>query len=306
MKRFIRSFGISVFVAALSASSTLRVDSSPPSPTQVTTTGGRGPTLSPDGMQLAYRSDSGLVVMTIATSDTNIITHEAAFEPDWSRDNGLLLYRGGNPYGLWIYDPNTEQHSFLTNDGLDDGAGWAAGGNEIIAQTSSGPFGDGLVIFSYPGGSPTYLSCLEPDQTSCSGEDPTGSPDGSWIAFSDGPLQKVSRNGGASVVVTTQGSGHPSWSPDGLWIAFVTFEPFGEFGTIAHLWVTHSGGSGFGLLQLTEGDYEDDSPAWSPDSHEIYFTSNRSGNDEIWKVAFDPGAVPTAKQTWGQLKAHRW
>jgi Tol biopolymer transport system component len=306
MNRYLTWICLTVLLI-VSASSPGPVRSSPPSPIQVTTTGGRRPTLSPDGMQMAYQSDLGLVIMTLASNDTSIITHESALEPDWSRDNDLLLYRGGNPYGLWVYEPSTHHHAFLTDVGFDDGAFWAAGGNEIIAQTSTGPYGDGLVVISYPDGDPTYLSCLEPDQSSCSGEDPTGSPDNQWIAFSDGSLQKVSRNGGSSVEITTvqQGSGHPSWSPDGQWIAFVTYE-FSEFDTFAHIWVTAATGSNFGLLQLTEGDYSDDYPAWSPDSHEIYFTSNRSGSEEIWKVAFDAGLVPVAKQTWGQLKAHRW
>ncbi|HEV2206368.1 MAG TPA: S9 family peptidase [Candidatus Acidoferrales bacterium] len=47
------------------------------------------------------------------------------------------------------------------------------------------------------------------------------------------------------------------------------------------------------LTQITSGDYDDSAPAWSPDSREIAFVSNRSAhpdrnfNDDIWVVAAD-------------------
>jgi len=280
-----------------------------PSPIQVTTTGSGRPTISPTGEFMAYELETGLAVMTLATGTVETITVEDAFEPDWSRDNGRVLYRGGDPYGLWTFPflPEEGFHPvFFTDEGFDDGAAWGPGGHHVVAQTSSGPYGDGLVILAYPSGIQTYLNCLEPDQTSCSGEDPTPSPDGLWIAFNDGALEKVDRNlGGTSVYVTTaeQGGGDPSWSPDGNWIAFVKYEGATE---VSHIWVTDSRGSEFGLVQLTSGDYNDFSPAWSPNSDEIYFASNRSGTDEVWKVAFDPGTVPTRKLTWGKLKARNW
>jgi len=244
--------------------------------------------------------------MDFATGHVDTITQAQVLEPDWGYDSGLILYRGGNPYGLWvqIYAPDEGfDPVFFTADGFDDGAVWR-GENSVLAQTSSGPYGDGLVILAYPNGYASYVACQESNQTSCSGEDPTPSPDYLWIAFYDGALEKVAQNGGTSVCLTTvaQGGAHPSWSPDGQWIAFVSYQQSAEE-THSQIWVTDARGSSFGLVQLTDGSYLDDDPAWSPDSHEIYFTSNRSGSDEIWKVPFDPEIVPVAKLTWGKLKA---
>jgi dipeptidyl aminopeptidase/acylaminoacyl peptidase len=49
-----------------------------------------------------------------------------------------------------------------------------------------------------------------------------------------------------------------------------------------------------GLMQVTSGDYDDSQPAWSPDSKQLAFTSNRSKpdpdrnyNSDIWVVAAD-------------------
>jgi len=249
---------------------------------------------------LAYElPDGGLAIMTLAGGDVDTITLEEAWEPDWSGANGLILYRGGNPYGLWVYHPDTKEHVFLTDQGFDDGAVWASNGQEIIAQGES----SGLVVLGYPGGAVSLIPCLEPDQTGCAGEDPSGSPDGQWIAFDDGAVEKVPRLGGTSSYVTTydQGGSYPSWSPDGRWIAFVNYEM-----DSGNIWVTDSRGSSFGLVQITEGPYYDASPNWAPGSDEIYFASDRSGSEEIWKVPFDPNAVPVQPTSWGRLKARDW
>ena len=78
---------------------------------------------------------------------------------------------------------------------------------------------------------------------------------------------------------------HPAWSPNGTWIAFVMDDA--TF-TSDHIWVAEAGGTNRNVKQVTSGTVVDFHPAWSPGSGIIYFESGRSGQSEIWKVAFKP------------------
>ena len=49
--------------------------------------------------------------------------------------------------------------------------------------------------------------------------------------------------------------------------------------------------------RLTDDPAEDDNPRWSRDGRWIYFHSNRSGEDQIWKIPAEGGeAVQVTKQ----------
>jgi dipeptidyl aminopeptidase/acylaminoacyl peptidase len=167
---------------------------------------------------------------------------------------------------------------------------------------------------------------------------PRWSPDGRHLAFlsgrEDGPAQvwRLYRDGGEAEQVgdTPQAVEDFAWSPDSTRLLLVLRDP-----TAAELeahrqgedyeektpqpWVidrqqfktdyvgyldrrrTHvhvldlASGK---LTQLTQGDYDDTEPAWSPDGKSIAFTSNRTGdpddnyNTDIWVVSADPAPAP--------------
>jgi dipeptidyl aminopeptidase/acylaminoacyl peptidase len=71
-------------------------------------------------------------------------------------------------------------------------------------------------------------------------------------------------------------AGAPRWSPDGRRVAFDSQGPDG----VTIFTVDAQGG---GLLPLPHGNWSDVRPSWSRDSRWIYFGSNRSGTNQVWK-----------------------
>lgn len=80
----------------------------------------------------------------------------------------------------------------------------------------------------------------------------------------------------------------PQISPDGKWIAFVVTQAEVDRNALAsHLWLAPTMGGE--PRPLTSGPQSDNRPRWSPDSRELAFISNRSGNSQIWILPTDGG-----------------
>jgi len=261
---------------------------------QLTFSGGYYPTISPDGNWLAFRvSGDGIVKMDLNSGQLYILTAYGT-EPDWSRVGNLILFRTTEPGGgrnvLATVNATNGDTSIIHYDDFDDGAVWSPDGTEIAARGSAG-----IIVFSYPSGEVDTVTCADNVDAGCEGENPTWSDDGEWLAFEDGlEIMKVQRTGGDAVEVVggLNDVTEPAWSPDGQYIAFVMDD---STTTHTHIWVTDARGTAFGLWRLTGvdstctlSDCMDRSPCWTADSDEIYFQSNRSGRNEIWRIGFHP------------------
>ena len=122
---------------------------------------------------------------------------------------------------------------------------------------------------------------------------PAWSPDGESIAFASnrGGLFKIyvmSADGSGTRLLAPRrssggGSYTPAWSPDGTRIAFSSSAATPNN---AEIYVVRTDGKQLRRLTFTKGDVDmlgDDSwPAWSPDGKRIAFSSNRTGDGEIW------------------------
>jgi len=261
-------------------------------PVQLTTIGGYSPTASPDGQWVVF--DDGNVIAKIKPDGAQLDTiANVSCDPDWSdwtrKGNAIVC---GTVAAI---DANTGNVVLVRgNDNcFEDYPAWSPSGNQI-AVTSRCP--DRIVLLSYPGGDTSTVLCTDPDGSGCEGEGPTWSGDGSWLAFEDGlQILKVPRTGGTAQVVydgavDSKDVTKPAWSPNSNWVAFVRedsifTDPMG-FHRYAHIWVADARGASFGLWQVTTGPYVDTDPGWSPDSRVIYFSSNRSGQSQVWKAGF--------------------
>jgi Tol biopolymer transport system component/DNA-binding winged helix-turn-helix (wHTH) protein len=76
--------------------------------------------------------------------------------------------------------------------------------------------------------------------------------------------------------------GSPHWSPDGKWIA-MDYRPADH----SQIWMIDSEGRNFHAVIADQ--YENFVPRWSRDGRSMYFTSNRSGEWQIWKIDLASG-----------------
>jgi dipeptidyl aminopeptidase/acylaminoacyl peptidase len=100
------------------------------------------------------------------------------------------------------------------------------------------------------------------------GQDPSWSPDGARIAFSDGAIYVMTADATDVRRVTEFNARFPSWSPNGTQLAYTS-----EKDGASEVYV--SNGDGSELRQITKWDGENPAPAraprWSPDGTSIVF-----------------------------------
>ncbi len=127
------------------------------------------------------------------------------------------------------------------------------------------------------------------------------------------------------------GASGPTWAPDGESIAYVAADPLpgpnapytvapfhwkiDGVGVVAgptrrHVWVASTGGGA--ARKLTDGDWDDDLPRYSPDGSTIAFRSNRtdgrqtSSTAELWLVPAAGGEPRLLVPALGALRMHAW
>ena len=224
------------------------------------------------GTFVPVTSAPGIELFPSLSPDGRFVAYAGREDGRW---NVLLLRVGGHrPINL------------TAGSGADDVQPAFSPDGERLAFRSSRD-GGGIFLMGATGESTRRLTEL--------GWNPAWSPDGREIAFAtrpvfDTPYDRPSRSelwavaveGGRTRRISPGDAVQPSWSPHGHRIAYWGLV---EGGSRRDLWTVPAAGGE--AVPVTRDEPVDWSPAWSPDGRHLYFSSDRGGSMNLWRVAIE-------------------
>jgi len=207
--------------------------------------------------------------------------------PSLSADGQTLLFASAHE-GRWrIYSQRIGGRNLvnLTPDSPADDTQpvWSPDGTRIAFRSSRE--GGGIFVMGATGESVRRLTDF--------GFNPTWSPDGTSIAVAteivEGPTSRMSYSqiwvvdvsSGARRMVTDDNAVQPRWSPSGERIAYWKVDGSGNRDIYT---VPSSGGAPVAATRDAATDW---SPAWTPDGNHLFFSSDRGGSMNLWRVPID-------------------
>jgi Tol biopolymer transport system component/predicted Ser/Thr protein kinase len=241
---------------------------------------------------------------------TSQLTFSPAVEewPSWSPDGERLVYvaEAGGVKKLFTRALAGGSAAQITQGPGDDiQPAWSPDGRAIAfvrANLPSGRLAPGDVLGYYGVGGDIHVLDLASGQTTeviTDAFNPSFAPDGSRIAFDAllaGPrrIWITDARGRNPQQLTTDASEAvvhvaPRWSPDGKRIVYRRVEK--TRGDIEMIDLDTRETSA-----LTSDGFSDTDPAWSPDGRHVYFSSQRGGGLNVWRVSVADGRAGTPEQ----------
>jgi Tol biopolymer transport system component len=274
---------------------------------------GFNPAWSPDGREvvcategidnpLVRRHPSQIFRVSLATGQRRQVGQGDAVQPSWSPHGFRIAYWGISPSGqrvIWtvpadggeavqvtggtsvdwnpVWSPDG-RHLYFASDRsgvtnlwrlpVDERSGRVLGGPEPVTTSGQASL---LLSLARDGRRIAYAS----DESRTILEKVPFDPASGALAGPDVAITQT-----AGLIVTLDAS------RDGRWLVYQTLSPRED------LFVVHPDGSG--LRRLTDDEFKDRQPRWSPDGTRIAFYSNRGGRYEIWTVRTDGSRLERA------------
>lgn len=251
------------------------------------TGGSATPAYSPDGSKIAFMKGNHIFVMNAngmksdGTGATQITPPGTINkEPTWSPDGTKIAYVVQEAdYEIYIINADgTGSPQRLTDNSYPDTQpAWSPLGDQIaFVSAHTGlhePIRDSNLNIYIMDANPAtndVAASLTPNTTTPvyqgHDEDPSWSPDGQWIAYSNGmsgvDIWKVRPNGAdkAPIAAGDDEKSDPAWSPDGTKIAYAG----ATSGTDRDIWVMNADGSN--PENVHDDSSHDVNPDWQPNS----------------------------------------
>ena len=219
------------------------------------------------------------------TSDNRFFSRAA-----WTPDGREIIFSSGNTvqtWGLWRIQAAGQakpQRLDFAGEGVSQPAVSPAGRRMAYARVLQDLDIWAVETTGVTAGQPkNFISSTRIDFN------PQFSPDGKRVVFASSrsgsaEIWVCEADGSNAVPLTAFGgpdTGTPRWSPDGEYIVFDSLAAGNR-----DLHVVSAGGGK--PRALTREPSQDRVPSWSRDGHWIYFTSNRGGDDQVWKMPWAP------------------
>ena len=249
------------------------------------TSGAEHSALSPDGSRLAVAVRGDLWLLSSGGGDAVRLSTSSANEdwPRWSPDGRRLAYfsDASGTNDVYVMDLATHDAKIVAG-GPDDQAfpAWAADGKHLV-YTSNHARNKDLYLLDLETGEDRQLTKDPKDD-----DDATVSSDGKWIAFDSGrggsqAIYVMPFSGGeAQARRVSGGNGFfqvPSFSPDASMLAYEEMDP--ASGSSGGVWaVKATGGPAIQISRDGQG------ACWSPRGDWIYFTAERVGVKDLYRV----------------------
>jgi serine/threonine protein kinase/Tol biopolymer transport system component len=239
---------------------------------------------------------------------TKWFASKALAGPDWSRAHNVQLTIKEASELFCSVAPDGKSFVYVSFEAGNTDIYWqrVGGKNPInltkdssMSETTPAFSPDGNLIAFHSTREPAGLYIMEatgenPRRLSDVGYHPSWSPDGKqivagaeWVGVhsnksaSPSALWIIDVATGAKRLLTEGDAAQPSWSPGGGRIAYWYWSAQGRGDIVT---VPAAGGS---PVKLTAEDSIDWNPVWSPDGKYIYFSSDRGGSMNLWRIAVD-------------------
>jgi Tol biopolymer transport system component/DNA-binding winged helix-turn-helix (wHTH) protein len=255
------------------------------------------PALSPDGKTLGFigwdAARNDLYLRSMDGGPARLLVENAGGVLAWTADGSEIVFSWNRP-GLWRIPVKGGTPRPVTSNAWSLGIpAIARHGNRLAYVVNE--LNENFWRIDLSSGSPKRAAPPVQLENSVRQQwDPSYSPDGRRLAFGSNrsgsdQIWVSDAQGGAAAQIThftDVRPGCPRWSPDGASIAFNAAPKMNS-----DIYVIRPDGGE--PRRITTNSGEDTVPSWSRDGRWIYFTSARSGQDQIWKVPAATGESPS-------------